>query len=240
MPASSAPGACWRIAVPPLIANAGAAGARLSITLLRPTVVTLYAGHAFVLHDPAGLTGERLLAALHRAARRHPTAPAPGDGTGAVRWVVVQPPLADVWREVHALDWRAVWRQRRRRWSRDPVPPRDAGRRAPGEERSPARVAEAGAPAYGAAAPVTAQPSLLLVSEAERADALPAAPAARLLARALRQQWALFTVTRQGPAAFGRERGPSADTPDWRTHLVCRSGRLAPLVGPTASEASRE
>lgn len=214
MPPASTSGACWRFAIPPLVANAGAAGARLSITLLRPAVVTLYPGHAFVLHDPVGLTGDRLLAALHRAATRDH-----GPLAGVVRWVVLRPPLAALWDEMAALDWRSVWRHRRHRWGRGPVAGEDPGR---GGARRPARVAEPRPEAR--TAPLV--PQLLLVSEAERADALPAGPAARLLARAMREEWAVFAVTRQGPAA----RVPDAGAPPaWRTHLICRSGRLRPV-----------
>lgn len=223
MPPTSASGACWRFAIPPLVANAGAAGARLSITLLRPAVVTLYPGHAFVLHDPVGLTGERLLAALHRAATRDHVPLA-----GAVRWVVLRPPLAALWEEMAALDWRTVWRHRRHRWSRGPVAGADPGF---GGARRPARVAEA----RPEPRPAPLAPQVLLVSEAERADALPAEPAARLLARALRQEWAVFAVTRQGPAARAPEPGvAAAPLPAWRTHLVCRSGRLRPVCAEDA------
>jgi hypothetical protein len=215
--------ACWRLAIPPLVAAAGSSGARLHITLLRPAVVTLYGGHAFVLHDPVGLTGDRLLAALHAAAEQHPAA-----SGSPVRWVLVQPPLASVWSAMHALDWRAVWRHRRSRWGSAP-PTR------------PARVAETyraqgGPPTADRVSPPEA-PRILLVSESERGDALATEAAARLLARALRESWALFTVTRQsvGPA---RDAGadPLADDPTspplWRTHLVCRAGRLQPVEAP--------
>ena len=226
MPSFSS-GACWRLAIPPLVAAAGASGARLHITLLRPTVVTLYGGHAFVLHDPVGLTGDRLLAALHAAAGQHPAAVG-----SPVRWVLVQPPLASVWDAMHALDWRTVWRHRRSRWGGAP-PTR------------PARVAEAFRGGYdGPPNAVRSNPSeaprILLVSESDRGDALATAAAARLLARALRESWSLFTVTRQ---SIGASREASADVPAdattpppvWRTHLVCRAGRLLPAeVRPLA------
>lgn len=210
-------GACWRLAIPPLVAAAGASGARLQITLLRPSVITLYGGHAFVLHDPVGLTGDRLLGALHAAADQHPFA-----ASAPVRWVLVQPPLADVWDAMQALDWRAVWRHRRSRWGgASPTRPARVAETFRGSDNGHHRSATAEAP------------RLLLVSESDRGDALATAAAARLLARALRESWALFTVTRQsiGAAREARPDALAADAPlppVWRTHLICRAGRLQP------------
>jgi hypothetical protein len=241
MPISSAPraAALWRVAIPPIVVHAGAGGAMLSITVLKPAVLTLHGGHAFVLHDPLGLAGERLLAHLYRALVEDDVPPA-----STCRWVLVQPPLERVWAAVATLDWRGTWRRASRRWRAYTA--RDAS---PGAATSrPARVAErATSPSAAASTDRLDVPRVLLVSESERADALSPDAAARLIVRAARHEWAVFAVTRQGPAR-GDLAGASAPAslralparglvPPWRTHLVCRQGALEPLP-LSASEPS--
>jgi hypothetical protein len=205
--------ALWRVAVPSIVASAGAAGAMLTLTLLRPTVLTLYGGHTFVLHDPLGLVGERLLAHIHRALAAHPAPPA-----ATCRWVTVQRPLALVWEAMAELQGRGLWRGPRGHW-----PPNAA--------RVP-RVAEA-RPAAGASACSAPPdvPRVLLVSESDRADALVPAAAARLLLRATRHDWAVFAVTRDGPARRAEPSLPRAPRAP-RTHLVCRAGALSAIETP--------
>jgi len=245
---ASAATALWRIAVPSIVVNAGSGGAMLSITLLRPTVLTLYGGHTFVLHDPLGLMGDRLLAHVHRAVVDRPAPPA-----AACRWVTARGPLSTVWEAADAMAGRGVWRQPRRRWPDST--PRGGTRAARVAESRPAdsRVS-ADSPSPGGAgvgpppSPYGEQPRVLLLSESDRPDALAPQTAARLLLRAMRYEWAVFAVTRQGPARgrpgaaegagtsakggesrpdragrFGLSRSP------WRTHLVCRSGALEPM-----------
>jgi hypothetical protein len=243
--------ALWRIAVPSIVVNAGSGGAMLSITLLKPTVLTLYGGHAFVLHDPLGLMGDRLLAHVHRAVVSAPAPPA-----AACRWVTARGPLSAVWEAADAMAARGVWRVPRRRWPE--TMRRDGGRAARvAETRLPyARdgdalgVANAPSAAMPGASPSPygEQPRVLLLSESDRADALAPHTAARLLLRATRHEWAVFAVTRQGPARLraAADEAPGAtvsvaDAPrarrsrvelaerPWRTHLVCRSGALEPL-----------
>jgi len=249
---AAAASALWRIAVPSIVINAGSGGAMLSITLLKPTVLTLYGGHAFVLHDPLGLMGERLLAHVHCAVAARPAPPA-----AACRWVTARGPLSAVWEAADAMAARGVWRLPRRRW---PDPLRRDAARAP-------RVAESRG--LAAPRPVTRavlspvvppygdQPRVLLLSESDRPDALATHTAARLLLRAVRHEWAVFAVTRQGPARppdLGSECAPAAGCTaapagrgrltlsgrPWRTHLVCRAGALEPIpVRSPVSEATR-
>jgi hypothetical protein len=179
--------ALWRIAVPSIVVNAGSGGAMLSITLLKPTVLTLYGGHAFVLHDPLGLMGDRLLAHVHRAVVSAPAPPA-----AACRWVTARGPLSAVWEAADAMAARGVWRVPRRRWPE--TMRRDGGRAARvAETRLPdARdgdalgVANAPSAAMPGASPSPygEQPRVLLLSESDRADALAPHTAARLLLRA--------------------------------------------------------
>jgi len=245
---ASAATALWRIAVPSIVVNAGSGGAMLSITLLKPTVLTLYGGHAFMLHDPLGLVGDRLLAHVHRAIADRPAPPA-----AACRWVTARGPLSAVWEAADRMAARGVWRLPRRRWP-DSLR-RDGGRAARVAESrvSASRVtAEASSRTGVAAEPLGTsmgeQPRVLLLSESERADALAPQTAARLLLRALRHEWAVFAVTRQGPARERLREATGAGVPvaapvswrdrtgrgdraggPWRTHLVCRSGALEPL-----------
>ena len=222
----------WRVALPAIVVQAGAGGAMLSITLLRPSVLTLLGGHALVLHDPLGLMGDRLLARLHRALAEGE----PGLASGA-RWVAVQGPLSRTWEVAECLDDRPRWGSGTRRW-----PPR-ASRPTP----APRRVAEVGDPRVLPSTARSAEtarrdglapdaPRVLLLSECDRPDALTPHAAARLLLRAVQHEWSVFAVTRQGPARAGVvAAGAEAPTlPAWRTHLVCRSGVLEPVRTPPA------
>ncbi len=217
----------------------------LSITLLKPTVLTLYGGHSFVLHDPLGLMGDRLLAHVHRAIAERPAPPA-----AACRWVTARGPLAAVWEAADAMAARGVWRLPRRRW---PDTRRRDGARAPRVAES--RVVESRATPeppgtrtlrIPAESPYGEQPRVLLLSESDRPDALAPHTAARLLLRAVRHEWAVFAVTRQGPARPPGDAGgigPSSEgsaeragrgrlelsARPWRTHLVCRAGALEPI-----------
>lgn len=268
---AAAASALWRIAIPSIVINAGSGGAMLSITLLKPTVLTLYGGHSFVLHDPLGLMGDRLLAHVHRAIAERPAPPA-----AACRWVTARGPLSAVWEAADAMAARGVWRLPRRRWPdtlrRDAArAPRVAESRVAESRVAESRVAEsrmaesrvAADPPLArtalapAASPYGDQPRVLLLSESDRPDALAAHTAARLLLRAVRHQWAVFAVTRQGPArppdhggaAGSAVRTAPAHSPSarldvrvrpWRTHLVCRAGALEPLpvLSPVPEAAS--
>jgi len=255
---ASAASALWRIAIPSIVVNAGSGGALLSITLLKPTVLTLYGGHAFVLHDPLGLMGDRLLAHVHRAIAERPAPPA-----AACRWVTARGPLAAVWDAADAMAARGMWRVPRRHWpdrlSREAErAPRVAESRVAESRVAEARLAEPVTPPPAshaqlgpAPSPYGDQPRVLLLSESERADSLAPHAAARLLLRAIRHDWAIFAVTRQGPARHHADHatpalvgdvpvhdgdaaraasGPSNRAPrPWCTHLVCRAGMLEPL-----------
>jgi hypothetical protein len=235
---TAAASALWRIAVPSIVIHAGSGGAMLSITLLKPTVLTLYGGHSFVLHDPLGLMGERLLAHVHRAVAERPAPPA-----AACRWVTARGPLSAVWEAADALAARGVWRPPRRRWP-DAVP---RAARAPRVAESPPLADPLTLPRplpSPAASPYGDQPRVLLLSESDRPDALAPHTAARLLLRAVRHDWAVFAVTRQGPARptlvvdgpasapnepLERVARPERRARPWRTHLVCRAGALEPI-----------
>ncbi len=212
---ASTTGALWRVAVPSIVASAGAAGAMLTLTLLRPTVLTLYGGHTFVLHDPLGLVGERLLAHIHRALAAHPAPPA-----ATCRWVAAQRPLALVWEAMAELQGRGLWRGARGYWPTLTAPRRARASRV-AEERPVARSDSRS----------TLVPRVLLLSESDRADALTPVAAARLLLRATRHDWAVFAVTRDGPAR-GRGSATVAEPRAPRTHLVCRAGALSAIEAP--------
>lgn len=232
----------------------------LSITLLKPTVLTLYGGHAFVLHDPLGLMGDRLLAHVHRAVATQPAPPA-----AACRWVTARGPLSAVWEAADAMAMRGVWRVPGRRWP-EAIPreseraprvaePRFAEPRVDDARLAPECPPNARTHRTPAGSPYGEQPRVLLLSESDRADALAPQVAARLLLRAVRHEWAVFAVTRHGPArsseAAGRAepttRGPvhapgrlARTSRPWRTHLVCRSGALEPIpiLSPVPEAAS--
>jgi hypothetical protein len=240
---ASAGRAPWRVAIPSLVVQAGAAGAMLTITLLRPTVLTLHGGHVFVLHDPVGLTGDRLLAHLHRALAGETAR------TGATcRWVTARAPLAQLWDAVEQLPERLRWRRVRgagtaptsiaaprraprvaeplpaHRW---PVHPRLVSGAAHEPSRHTGQAVGDPPPAPRApldAATAAPGPRVLLLSESDRPDALAPVAAARLLLRAAHHGWATFAVTRQGAA--------SARGEPWRTHLVCRRGALQSVGVP--------
>jgi hypothetical protein len=223
-----------RVAVPPLVVSAGAGGAALTIHLLRPTALSLVGGHALVLHDPVGLTGDRLLAHVYRTAAHHvdplldpsDTPPAGPEGSAAslvtLRWLLVRAPLSAVWRTVDQLPdraWRVAAQRASRRESRrvaEPPYPEPLARRHPNRATIP-------------------QAALLLLSESERVDALSTTAAARIVARALRRRWSMLAVTRQGPVRrhIVSEAAAVPGTPrhaePWRTHLVVQAGALVPL-----------
>ncbi len=206
------PPAHWHFALPHIIVSAGAGGAMLAITLLRESQITLSPGHALVLHDPVGLAGERVLAHVYREAARHVVESDDGalPSSASLQWLQARPPLSRVWDAMDALG--------QRRWRRSHHP-----HAAYADLRAP-RVAEP--PAQFTVHP-PAVPSLILLSESERIDAIAPTAAARLLTRALRRQWAVLAVTREGPRhAF------TAQTPaprDWCAHVVCQGGALRPV-----------
>jgi len=233
----------------------------LSITLLKPTVLTLYGGHSFVLHDPLGLMGDRLLAHVHRAVADRPAPPA-----AACRWVTARGPLSAVWEAADAMAARGVWRVPRRRWP-DALPreaaraPRVAESRIAESHIAESRVAADPPRTRTQRSPVGSpygdQPRVLLLSESDRPDALAPHTAARLLLRAVRHEWAVFAVTRQGPARPPDHAGEDArslrgtteragrgrlelSARAWRTHLVCRAGTLEPIpvLSPVPEAAS--
>ena len=163
----------WSVAVPPLLVSAGAGGARLTIQLLRPTILALPGSHVTVVHDPVGLMGERLLAHVYRTA----TGASP---VAALRWVLVRPSLAAVWAHADALV-PSTWRPRRS----------DGGSR---------RVAERPRGAAVAVGQVAGRPAgVLLLGESDRPDALSHASAGRLALRAVMRGWTVLAVTRDGP-----------------------------------------
>lgn len=207
------------VSVPPLAVSAGAGGARLSIRLLLATELVLPAGQLQVLHDPVGLTGDRLLAHVYHAFARPQSDPAKGENpvAPALRWLVVQAPLAQLWTVTDTLAERA-WRPR----------PEPAGGQLP--TRPPgSRVAER-APVRHAAGPESSSRGILLLSESGRRDALAPHAAARLLTRAIRRRWSVLAVTRDGPISLADGRSLVA-APPWRQHLVCRNGALVPVRG---------
>ncbi len=208
--------------------SAGAAGAMLTITLLHDTEVSFDAGHVLVVHDPLGLTAERLLAHVYRVALQRGSE-GPWRATSAVgaRWMAVQPPLAAIWPAVDLLQ--------TRRWRSVPERGLLTGSRGGSPPERPLRVAEArGAGDFAVRAPA----GLLLLSESARSDALSAGSAARLLTRCLRRGWAALAATREGPVRGARDAAianasditTDATTPGWRSHVVCESGVLRPVV----------
>jgi hypothetical protein len=208
--------------------SAGAAGAMLTITLLHQTELSFDAGQVVVVHDPLGLTAERLLAHVYRVALERGSE-GPWRATSAVgaRWLAVQSPLAGVWQAVDTLQ--------ARRWR--PVPERGSsgGQPALARRDRPLRVAEA---RHESDFAVRAPAGLLLLSESTRPDALSPGAAARLLERCLRRGWAALAATREGPLRSSHNvadgtRGEALlddHTPSWRSHVVCESGMLRPVV----------
>jgi len=189
-----------RIPLPLIVASAGACGAMLTITLLHPTELILEPGRVLVVHDPLGLTSDRLLAHVYREVAHRSTASSESGAPVAttLRWLIARPPLAQVWDAVDALG-RRSWRlapgrseagARSGRSSRTAAIPHHEGGRT-------TRVAESGP--RPAPAPPDAAPAVLLLSEADRPDALSPQSAARLLARAIRRDWAVLAATREGP-----------------------------------------
>lgn len=221
-----APAAGFVVPVPPLVVSAGAGGARLSIRLLLATDLVLPAGQLQLLHDPVGLTGDRLLAHVYHAFSPAPvdrsepeplqahTPQAPALQAPALRWLVVQAPLSQLWPITDALAERAWRLPRERPGGHLPVAP--LGSRV--AERTPmARVASADLASRG----------ILLLSESGRRDALAPHASARLLSRAIRRGWSVLAVTRDGPVSPSSAR----PVPPWRQHLICRNGMLVPVAG---------
>jgi hypothetical protein len=220
--------AAWHVRIPQLLVSAGLGGAMLNITLLRECQLLLEPGVLVVLHDPVGLTGERVMAHVYREAAQCTSDH--HEGNGAVRaslhWVVVRAPLSQLWTSLHTLQSRA-WR--RASTSLSPVVPPRAPRVAePSPRAESAHVTGTGG------AKASPPPALLLIGEADHHDAIAPHAGARLLARALRRRWAVLAVTREGP--LGSIVAPSRSgvvdgaprTPDteWRRHVVCQSGML--------------
>ncbi len=207
--------------------SAGAAGAMLTITLLHETELSFDAGQVLVVHDPLGLTAERLLAHVYRVAlERGSEGPWRATSAVAARWMAVQSPLSGVWPAVNALQLRR-WRAVPERGALTDAPPSRVDR--------PLRVAE---PRVAGGFAVRSPAGLLLLSESTRADALTAGSAARVLTRCLRRGWAALTATREGPVRPAHNamhdmiggHVPHVPAPLWRSHVVCESGMLRPVV----------
>lgn len=223
------------VPLPQLVASAGAGGAMLTITLLHATSLRLELGHVLVVHDPLGLTGERILAHVYRdSAQRAGSGLALTPPSHSLRWLLVRPPMSRVWDCVDMLPGR-LWRR--------------AGERTKGTHASPSTNTHEGAfPALLKPHPQRAShvferlrerspepegpaPAVLLMSESERPDALTPLSTARLLARALRRQSIVLATTRAGPRASDsalRSGNPSLHY--WRTHVVCEAGVLRPVT----------
>lgn len=260
-PALLVSNAALRIPLPLIVASAGACGAMLTITLLHPTELILEPGRVLVVHDPLGLTGDRLLAHVYReVAHRQAASAEPGEAVAtSLRWLIARPPLALVWDAVDALG-RRSWRLAPGRALRAAASSAPASSAAP--ERQTARETERRAERRTSrvAEPTPRTPAthresasaVLIISEAERPDALSPQSAARLLARAVRRDWAVLAATREGPVPappigqtprVGPERQTaSASHPsayasgnprgarDWCTHVVCQGGVLRPVA----------
>ncbi len=218
-----------RIPLPLFVASAGACGAMLTITLLQPTELILEPGRVLVVHDPLGLTADRLLAHVYReVAHRNAAGAEPGSPVAtSLRWLIARPPLARVWDAVEALG-RRSWRLAPRRppvGANNGPQPLQQGAAHPAAGLPAARVAEA--PPRPSNDRRAFAPAVLILSEAERPDALSPQSAARLLARAVRRDWTVLAATREGPV------GQSGDIPssrDWCTHVVCQGGVLRPVA----------
>lgn len=226
-----------RVPLPLFVASAGACGAMLTITLLHPTELLLEPGRVLVVHDPLGLTADRLLAHVYREVAHRSTASSECGAPVAttLRWLVARPPLARVWDAVDALG-RRSWRlapgrkeagaRSGRTSSAAAIPRRDDARTT--------RVAESRLRPLSA--PQEVAPAVLLLSEADRPDALSPQSAARLLARAVRRDWAVLAATREGPlsaqrdSAVERARSDVLTDRDWCTHVVCQGGVLRPVA----------
>jgi hypothetical protein len=206
--------------------SAGAAGAMLTITLLHNTSLSFEAGQVLVVHDPLGLTAERLLAHVYRVALERGSE-GPWRATSAVgaRWLAVQSPLASVWAAVDTLH--------TRRWRSAPAHGAPGTFSAVARSDRPLRVAE---PKRESDFAIRAPAGLLLLSESTRSDALSRGAAARLLSRCLRRGWAALAATREGPvraaeaAGLGGNDAIDRHAPAWRSHVVCESGMLRPVV----------
>jgi hypothetical protein len=214
-----------RIPLPLFVASAGACGAMLTITLLHPTELILEPGRVLVVHDPLGLTADRLLAHVYREVANRNTARsttgAPVDST--LRWLIARPPLARVWDAVDALG-RRSWRLPPGRSRTQAVAPGRGTPLAHTVEARASRVAESGR--RRGPEPPERPPAVLMLSEADRPDALSPQSAARLLARAVRRDWAVLAATREGPV--GQPSDMHAPR-DWCAHVVCQGGVLRPV-----------
>ncbi len=204
-----------RIPLPLFVASAGACGAMLTITLLHPTELILEPGRVLVVHDPLGLTADRLLAHVYREVAHRNTARSEIGAPVAttLRWLIARPPLARVWDAVDALG-RRSWRLAPGRsggGARSGSPGRSASIHHTEGART-RRVAELGT--RPVTVPREAAPAVLILSELERPDALSPQSAARLLARAVRRDWAVLAATREGPLTAKH------NTPDVRDHPV--------------------
>ena len=211
----------WQFAIPQLVVSAGSGGAMLTITLLQPTELVLEPARVLVLHDPVGLTGDRILAHVYREAALQ------GSGGVHLQWLVVRPPISRVWDAMDSLDdraWRAVQRRAleggRARTRTFPSATQ------PLETRTP-RVAETLQPDDVQPHRISSK-TLMLLSESERQDALSTVAAARLLTRALRRRWAVLACAREGPLASGA--GTSSAERAWCDRVVCQGGVLRPVA----------
>lgn len=204
------------VELPELVVSAGAGGARLTIRLLRPTTLTLQSGRWRIVHDPVGLTGDRLLANVHQAvagqwraesetAGDTASATAAGVGPGrAIRWVLTRPPMRLVCAatdELATRAWQAVPSARgARRVAETVVHAAAAG----GHTR---RSAEPPAPPLGRTTGSVRErgrfAGVLLLSESTGADAVSPTAAARLVLRAVRQGWSVLASTRDAPVTVG-------------------------------------
>ncbi len=225
----------------------------LTITLLRECELALEPASVVVLHDPVGLTGDRVLAHVYRAAaqRISESATEALPAGSALQWLVVRPPLSRVWDDLDTLGrraWRSrTWYERADRPRTAPVFPAAP----PSTRDHMPRVAETPQPTSAArdrsaahpAVSATSTPNvnstttvthpsplaLLLISEADQPSAISSLAAARLLARALRRQWAVLATTREGPLRLAPAGSHPQQRP-WVSHLVCQGGVLRPVA----------
>lgn len=251
----------------------------LTITLLHATELVLEAGQVLVLHDPVGLTADRVLAHVYREAARSIAEPGwrkascasaveqdsdldrlpelSASGAPALQWLLVRPPLAHVWQAVDMLAEQS-WRRNARvavsaselRAAENgsfPLPDRSRTPRVaeprvaeppvaeppvteqPIAERRVARARQELAPNRGAMERIRSA-GLLLLSEADRTDALTSRAAARYIVRAVRRQWAVLAATREGPVMRAGGAPPPRATPTWCRHVVCQGGVLRPVT----------
>ncbi len=239
----------WHFAIPQLVVSAGSGGAMLTITLLQPTEIVLEPARVLVLHDPVGLTGDRVLAHVYREAALQVADVSEGDtcasstgsstdssaGAGVglmsggvhLQWLVVRPPITRVWDAMDSLNDR-TWRVLQRRQL-------DSGRARTRTFPPATQALETHAPRVAETLRTDSDPpqrargrALMLLSESERQDALSTLATARLLTRALRKRWAVLACAREGPLTSSA--APPPPERAWCDRVVCQGGVLRPVA----------